>query len=1278
MRVRLSRRRLLIPPIAVAWLLALAAAPALASTTTLNFETPVVPGTTSPAPGPAATTLYQSEGVTFTGPFLTPVGAAAPGHFSFPYLYRDTANAHSGKQVLYASYCGSEGCSFNDDFGAMFAQLSNEETGIQVYAGAVGGGTVELAAFSLSGALIAHQTESLGTSTKVDTHLVVSSSSADIAYFSVSHSGYGALEIDDLSLVAPAVEPAPVINQQQTGASGYQGSTAQMSVDIGRFNGADDPVDLAISGLPSGVTLTGGSTTIPAGSSTTTLTFTISSSAPTVEAVPFTVTATTADVSETVSTQDSFTVVGAPTPVTITVLPPGSYTPTSYASVGISPCASEDISVEVSTSPLVSTPVTLSLGVSGSSSGLYSALSTTTVAANEGGVTVVDLQLQRISSGDGGAVNNITITGTDGSYMPATATVQVDREGGLAAQGLYVTQGSQYDTGTLQPSGSGASGGSYQGVTLVAGKKTVVRFYADSDAQGVPGATALLYGYSSSGAALPGSPLAPDYGPGSYLSEYPGASTNGEKVTDAELESNSNAYTFTLPYSWTEGGAYGGYYPIGTNIRLMGEVLAMDGYGTESVSCQATDDFTLNNVEFTTVGLNFQAEITPVAMTLNGAYPAAPATVFADAAAAFPLPDGVLDIDQPYFGSVNISSIATETNGACGGSNINASNCASQKNSDVLGALEGYDDGDFNHAVGVATGVAYGETNGVPGQYSAVTYNTATYSGNRPVSSVAHELGHQFGLVHASNACGGGTNGQTGESWPPDQMGYLDGIGLNTSSEPYQFIANGVGGFTHAFDFMSYCAYQPNAKPPVNQIGGGDPNLWLSPRNWQQLVSNFGTGTGSAIDAIVPTGSISIPPIGRHPVPRVGAPLTADANVNPAMVSVLAFATSTPASLTAGAPASTAQLEIASVGPQVGAATKPGTAADSMKLIARGAHGRVLESVPMAATTGGHIEQGGSLVQLTGEVPVKGVDAIEISSDGTTVATRTRPRKAPTVTVISPAAGAKVGTTRMVDVSWHSTDPEHLRLTATIDYSRNAGRTWRTIFVGPDTGRARLESLWLTASQKAELRVRISDGFNEASANSGVFTAVGAPPEVVILSQYASGLRVSRLASLQLTGEAIDQAGYILSGRQLHWFDGPFSLGTGSSIGSGPLPAGVNHIRLVARDPAGRNATATLTITVARPVLPFLKLKIPTEASPTVHRIALRAGATIPATLTIGRLRFQLGQTRRITVPVKPGTTPVLLHLSLVAGNGVVTPFTALVRRSGPQPVRRTPPVVHH
>ena len=96
-------------------------------------------------------------------------------------------------------------------------------------------------------------------------------------------------------------------------------------------------------------------------------------------------------------------------------------------------------------------------------------------------------------------------------------------------------------------------------------------------------------------------------------------------------------------------------------------------------------------------------------------------------------------------------------------------------------------------------------------------------SGDRPLTSVAHEMFHQvFALHHASTACGGGSNGQVGVSWPPDQMGYLDGIGLNMSSAPFQFIADGLdnaspyctscGNQSHAYDFMSYCA--PNANDP--------------------------------------------------------------------------------------------------------------------------------------------------------------------------------------------------------------------------------------------------------------------------------------------------------------------------------------------------------------------------------------------------------------------------------------------------------------------------------
>ena len=105
------------------------------------------------------------------------------------------------------------------------------------------------------------------------------------------------------------------------------------------------------------------------------------------------------------------------------------------------------------------------------------------------------------------------------------------------------------------------------------------------------------------------------------------------------------------------------------------------------------------------------------------------------------------------------------------------------------------------HFVGVSfpTVANGGYTLTIPGHYSAVDG-----TGDRPLTSASHEVMHQFGLVHASAACGGG-----GESWPPDQLGYLDGIGVNTTTEPYQFIAAGSPDFPsypHAYDLMSYCA----------------------------------------------------------------------------------------------------------------------------------------------------------------------------------------------------------------------------------------------------------------------------------------------------------------------------------------------------------------------------------------------------------------------------------------------------------------------------------------
>ena len=193
-------------------------------------------------------------------------------------------------------------------------------------------------------------------------------------------------------------------------------------------------------------------------------------------------------------------------------------------------------------------PGTLSLSVSpqGNTNGLSDSLST---------ISNGEATLKLASNGTGGSGSaTYTFTLSDANVTPVTATLVVNRVG-LTAQGVYVTQGTQPDPADhdLVPSGTAESGYPYQGVTLVANKQTVVRLYAD--ATGSPAVSGLLYGYQD-GRPLPGSPLQPDYGPldssnnpEATLPTAPAA--GGEVVPDSELESNANAYTFTLPNSWT-------------------------------------------------------------------------------------------------------------------------------------------------------------------------------------------------------------------------------------------------------------------------------------------------------------------------------------------------------------------------------------------------------------------------------------------------------------------------------------------------------------------------------------------------------------------------------------------------------------------------------------------------------------------------------------------------------------------------------------------------------
>jgi hypothetical protein len=190
--------------------------------------------------------------------------------------------------------------------------------------------------------------------------------------------------------------------------------------------------------------------------------------------------------------------------------------------------------------------------------------------------------------------------------------------------------------------------------------------------------------------------------------------------------------------------------------------------------------------------------------------------------------------------------------------------------------------------------------------------------------------------------------------------------------------------------------------------------------------------------------------------------------------------------------------------------------------------------------------------------------------------------------------------------------------------------------------------------------VRVNDGFDEGVAVSGLFTATGSPPRVSIAKPPAV---IPGDVPVQLSGQAVDENMRVLGGRHMRWFDGRFAIGSGPQISAGTLPAGKNHIRLVATDAAGRTGSAHVSVTVKQVKLPFLKLGVPKAIAGAARTLVLKARSAVPAKIAIGKRKFKLKalHKEKLRLPVKPGV-PLLLHLSVTAG-GAQTPFAVAVKR---------------
>jgi hypothetical protein len=514
---------------------------------------------------------------------------------------------------------------------------------------------------------------------------------------------------------------------------------------------------------------------------------------------------------------------------------------------------------------------------------------------------------------------------------------------------------------------------------------------------------------------------------------------------------------------------------------------------------------------------------------------------------------------------------------------------------------------------------------------------------SRPITSVAHETGHALGRNHADDSTatgqldGSGSSGCGGRGgpWPPDGLGDLQGIGLDTSVYPYKILADGLPGEPSQWnDMMSYC-------------GGANENQhWISPFGWLHSISAlslFGQRTGRGPNLQGPfSGFQGIEAAARRGV--VGARSTAAPTAGLEVTATVRPGGST--QIDSVIPTST-QLR--------------GPAGSPIHLVARGSAGQTVANVPMEAFNA-HDDPGPSFLIVQATVPRGGVDSVQISSGGTVVASRTRGAQRPRLRILAPRRNAVVGRGRGVAVRWSTRSAPGAVLEVTISYSKDNGRHWRGIYLGPDRGRVRLPSAYFSGSGGARIRIGVNDGFNEVQAISARFRAIGTRPTVSILDPTRAQTFGGE-ATIYLHGQAFDDGLVPLQGRSLRWRVNGTTLGTGATMTAVALPPGTDRITLLATDARGRGASASLTIHVRAVRPPFLRLRAPARIGPRARRLTIRASSALVTTLRLGRRKLTLRATAKvITLKVAPGRRPLLLHLA-VSARGVTYPVTLVVRR---------------
>jgi virginiamycin B lyase len=832
----------------------------------------------------------------------------------------------------------------------------------------------------------------------------------------------------------------------------------------------------------------------------------------------------------------------------------------------------------------------------------------------------------------------------------------VEPDLGLEVNSMEITQGVQTpELPTRSAFNPAADRVSYHGVVLpwqtnntpttvelAEHHATVVRVYVDTKipigAHAVPPMTLEAF---SNGQMLPPGPIESDsLPPASSLQ----VGALGAPPT-TERYDPKGAYTFTLPWNWTQGDVtFEAQANPGVNAHPLTGCAACSTAREERTLILGPEHFNPTTDVFLDP-IAFRIT-TPGAQEYPAGYPGIDPAWF-KVAAVTPLPIHVPPYKAILDGTswVNAGSITTTSCTLlvfCSSTTVTPSNSNAfslAQSAGLLSEVESWADSNDTSSSRYPYGLVPTSKSFARGVSRAlgshILYGSdqprSIATESRAVGGVAHELDHGLGLVHSDLTCGGNASpstGQIGEPWAPNNDGAFDGVGLDTSvPSPYTIINTTAA--VPVYDLMSYC-----------NNNGGSFNVWMSVRNWNRDVEFHAPGPVHTVRGPAARSALATPSYAT----RLAA--------NPGAVRSLA--------VTAVDEISTGTTIFAGVTPDAGAPT-PAPAGAPYTLVGLDAQGHKVASAGAIASLE-HIDHEPSELLIVGKIAAPGVHEIDILREGQPIARYRASLHAPTVKIPASLGGTRVGGSHGAVIRWSSHDADGGPLTATVRYSPDGGTTWHTIYEGPDQGRVVLASGLLSASRDAELRVYVSDGFNTTMATSARFKAVGAPPTVTISRPTARTTALAG-AALQLVGSAYDDRGVALNGRALVWRAGRRVLGRGATVMTSSLPAGRYTVSLTARDHTGRTANATVKVRVlpAPPVL--TALRGPRHLSPRARTVRLKVASLVPDRLSIGRTHATIGRrARSVTVHVRPGRATLTIIVVVRSGRYVVQAPIAIAR----------------